>query len=43
LPPPNFWAGYATDVKLSLYYWTYWSCWRVYHFKQHRFHAIFYN
>jgi len=29
------------NVKLSLYYWTHWSCWWVYHFKKHRFHAIF--
>jgi len=28
-------------VKLSLYYSTHWSCWWVYHFKKHRYHAIF--
>jgi len=31
------------NVKLSLYYWTQWSCWWVYRFKKHRFHAIFHN
>jgi len=30
-------------VKLSLYYWTHWSCWWVYHFKKRRYHAIFHN
>jgi len=30
-------------IKLSLYYWTHWSCWWVYHFKKHRYHAIFHN
>jgi len=28
---------------LSLYYWTHWSCWWIYHFKKHRFNAIFHN
>jgi len=31
------------NVKLSLYYWTHWNCWWVYHFKKHRYHAIFHN
>jgi len=31
------------NVKLSLYYWTHWSCWWVYHFKKRRYHAIFHN
>ena len=31
------------NVRLSLYYWTHWSCWWVYHFKKHRYHAIFHN
>jgi len=31
------------NVKLSLYYWTHWSCWWVYHFKKHRYHAIFHS
>ena len=31
------------SVKLSLYYWTHWSYWWVYHFKKHRFHVIFHN
>ena len=31
------------NVKLSLYYWTHWSCWWVYHFKKRRYHAIFRN
>ena len=29
------------NVKASVYYRTHWSCWWVYHFKKHRFHAIF--
>jgi len=31
------------NEKLSLYYWTHWSCWWVYHFKKHWHHAIFHN
>ena len=31
------------NVKLSLHYWTHWSCWWVYHFKKHRYHVIFLN
>ena len=31
------------NVKSSLYYWTHWSCWWVYHFKKHGYHAIFHN
>jgi len=31
------------NVKLYLHYWTHWSCWWIYHFKKHRFHAIFHN
>jgi len=31
------------NVKLSLYYWTHWSCWWVYHFTKHRLHAIFHH
>jgi len=31
------------NVKLSLYYWTHWSCWWPYHLKKHRFNAIFHN
>ena len=31
------------NVNLSLYYWTHWSCWWVYHFKKHRFNAIFHK
>jgi len=30
-------------AKLSLYYWTHWSYWWVYHFKKHECHAIFHN
>ena len=29
------------NVKSPVYYWTHWSCWWVYHFKRHRFYAIF--
>jgi len=29
------------NVKLSLYYWTHWSCWRVYHFKKTDFTRFF--
>jgi len=29
------------NVKLSLYYWTHWSCWWIYHFKKRRIHEIF--
>jgi len=25
------------NIKLSLYYWTHWSCWWIYHFKKSRF------
>jgi len=32
-----------SNVKLSLYYWTHWSCWWIYHYKKHRFNAIFQN
>jgi len=31
------------NVKLSLYYWTHWNCWWVYHFVKHRYLAIFNN
>jgi len=31
------------NVKLSLYYWTHRSCWWVYHFIKHRYHAIFHH
>jgi len=31
------------NVKLSYYYWTHWSCWWIYHFKKHRYTAIFHN
>jgi len=31
------------NIKLSLYYWTHWSCWWIYHIKKHRFNAIFHN
>jgi len=29
------------NIKLSLYYWTNWSCWWIYHFKKPRFKAFF--
>jgi len=25
------------NMTLSLYCWTHWSCWWIYHFKNHRF------
>jgi len=31
------------NIKLSSYYWTHWSCWWIYHFKKHRFNAIFHK
>jgi len=31
------------NIKWSFYYWTYWSWWWIYHFKKHRFNAIFHN
>jgi len=31
------------NVKSSLYEWTHWSFWWVYHFKKHRYHAISHN
>ena len=32
------------NVKLSLYYWTHWSCWWIYHFNtKDKFNAIFQN
>jgi len=31
------------NIKLSLYYWTHWSCWWIYHFKKHRFRETFDN
>jgi len=31
------------NKKLYLYYWTHWSCWWIYHFKTHRFNAIFHK
>jgi len=31
------------NIKLSSYYWTHWSCWWIYHFKNHRFNAIFHK
>jgi len=32
-----------TNLKLSLYYWTHWSCIWNYHCKKNRFNAIFHN
>jgi len=31
------------DIKLSLYYWTHWSCWWIYHFKKNRLNASFHH
>ena len=31
------------NMKLSLYYWTHWSCWWSYHFKKPTFKSIFHN
>jgi len=31
------------NIKLSLYYWTHWSCWWIYDFKKPRVNAIFHN
>jgi len=36
-------ASKHCKVKLPLYHWTHWSCWWVYHFKKHRYHAISHN
>jgi len=36
-------ASKNCNVNLSLYYWTHWSCWWIYHFKKYRFNAIFYK
>jgi len=33
----------ACKHLLSLYHWTQWSCWWIYHFKKPRFNAIFHN
>ena len=30
-------------IKLTLYYWTHWSCWWIYHFKKRRFNAVFHH
>jgi len=43
VPPHLTCACKHCNVKLSLYYWTHWSCWWVYHFKKHRFNAIFHK
>jgi len=31
------------SIKLSFYYWTYWSCWWIYHFKTPTFNVVFRN
>ena len=31
------------NIKLSLYYWTHWSRWWIYHFKKPTFKSIFHN
>jgi len=31
------------NIKLSICYWTHWSCWWIYHFKKPTFKSIFHN
>ena len=35
------WACKHCNIKLSLYYWTHWSCWWICHFKKRRIREIF--